>query len=181
MTSSNPLSPVYDAFEVARDCFKVARRTVDSQIEDLIHRTQFVGATPEAAASALDGAEQQAFDLAILALWSTFERHVIAHLQTGSELLSKGHPEQYSVKLTNKFENEVEFWKIDDILDLFKAEVDPALIGRAKQIKRYRDWIAHRNPKRATPTKATPETAFTVLTAVIDQIRTAHIPAMEEA
>jgi hypothetical protein len=181
MTFSNPLSPIYDSFEVARECFKVARRTIDSQIAELIHRTPFVGATPQAAASAIDGAQQQAFDLAILALWSTFERHVIEHLQTGSELLAKGHPEQYSVKLANKFRNEVEFWKIDDILDLFKAEVDPALIGQAKQIKRYRDWIAHRNPKRPLPTKATPETTFAVLTAVIDQIRAAHIPEVEEA
>jgi len=104
---------------------------------------------------------------------------VIEHLQTGSELLAKGHLEQYSVKLANKFKNEVECWKIDDMLDLFNGEIDPYLIGQAKPIERCQDWIAQRNPKRATPPKASPETAFAVLTAIVDQIRAVHTSVAE--
>lgn len=49
-----------------------------------------------------------------------------------------------------------------------------------KQIKQYRDWIAHQNPSKPTPMQATPETAFDVLTKMIEQIRQTHTPPPED-
>jgi len=46
MNSDNPLYPVYKAFSVASDCFRVAARTIQIQHEELIDRTQFLGAPP---------------------------------------------------------------------------------------------------------------------------------------
>lgn len=180
MNSDNPLDPVYKAFSVASDCFKVAMRTIQIQHEELIRRTQFIGATPEEANTALEDAAKQAADLAILALFATFERFVIEHLQAANRLLAAGFPQQYSTKVAEKFASEVEYWRFVEILDLFKGEVDPALIGQVKQIKQYRDWIAHQNPNRPTPTQATPETAFDVLTKMIEQIRLTHAPPRDE-
>lgn len=181
MSSENPLEPVYKAFSVASDCFRVATRSIQTQHEELIRRTQFIGATPENANAALEAAAKQAADLAVLALFATFERFVIEHLQTANRLLAAGHPQQYSAKLAAKFESEVEYWRFAEVLDLFKGEVDPELIGQVKQIKQYRDWIAHQNPNKPTPTQATPETAFGVLSMVIEQIRLAHAPATNKA
>ncbi|MDR6495976.1 hypothetical protein J2797_005901 [Paraburkholderia terricola] len=180
MNSDNPLDPVYKAFSVASDCFKVATRTIQIQHEELIRRTRFIGATPEEANTALEDAAKQAADLAILALFATFERFVIEHLQTANRLLAAGYPQQYSTKLTEKFESEVEYWRFVEILNLFKGEVDPDLIGQVKQIKQYRDWIAHQNPNKPTPTQATPETAFDILTRMIEQIRLTHTSPTEE-
>ncbi len=174
MILSNPLDPIYRAFAVASDCFEVAQRTVDKQDEKLIRRTQFVGATRDEATTALTEAAKQASDLAILALFATFERTVIEHLQTANLLLVAGYPQEYASALAEKFVKDVEYWKVDDILDLFKGEVDANLIGQVKQIKDYRDWIAHRNPRRPTPSQATPQTAFGVPTKVIEQIRATH-------
>jgi len=134
----------------------VAQRTVESQAEDLIRRTQFYGSAPEAANSAITSARDQAADLAILALWATFERYVIEYLQTGRQLLAAGYPAQYSTKLAEKFESEVEYWRIDDIL-------------------------AHRNTRRPVPTRTEPETAFEVLSALIEQIHATHTPPAEMA
>lgn len=182
MNLSNPLNPVYKAFAVANDCFKVATRTVQIQHEELIRRTQFKGATPEEANIALEDAARQAADLAILALFATFERFVIEHLQTANRLLAAGYPQQYAHRLAEKFESEVEYWRFVEILDLFKGEVDSALIGQVKQIKQYRDWIAHQNSSRPTPSQATPEKTFEVLTKMIEQIRQAHTrPTKEKA
>jgi hypothetical protein len=167
MNSSNPLDPIFKAFEVANDCFKVARRTIESQSEDLMRRTQFAGSCAEKAHLSIASARDQAADLAILALWVTFERYLIEHLQAGKRLLAAGFPAQYSINLAEKFESEIEYWRIDDILDLLKGEIDPDLIGRAKQIKKYRDWIAHRNTRRAVSTRTEPETAFEVLTVLL--------------
>lgn len=180
MNSDNPLDPVYKAFSVASDCFKVATRTIQVQHEELIRRTQFIGATQEEANTVLQDAAKQAADLAILALFATFERFVIEHLQTANRLLAAGYPEQYSARLAEKFESEVEYWRFVEILNLFKGEVDADLIGQVKQIKQYRDWIAHQNPNKPTPTQATPETAFDVLTKMIEQIRLTQTPPAEK-
>jgi hypothetical protein len=59
---------------------------------------------------------------------------------------------------------------LDDLLDLFKSLVEVDKIGVAKQIKDYRDWIAHRNPKRLPPAQTEPRTAYSVLAAIIDAI-----------
>jgi hypothetical protein len=174
MNFINPLLPVYEAAAVADDCFKVAMRTVEIQRKELIGRTQLGRADPAEAKAALEGAERQAADLAILALFATFERFVIEHLQAANCLLAAGHPQQYASKLAEKFESEVEFWRFGEILNLFKGEVDADLIGRVKQIKQYRDWIAHQNPARAASAQVTPKTAFDVLTSMIKQIRLTH-------
>ena len=179
MNSDNPLDPVYKAFSVASDCFKVATRTIQVQHEELIRRTQFIGATKKEANTVLRDAAKQVADLAILALFATFERFVIEHLQTANRLLAEGYPQQYSANLAEKFESEVEYWRFGEILNLFKGEVDVGLIGQVKQIKQYRDWIAHQNPNKPTPTQATPETAFDVLTRMIAQIRLTHTPPVE--
>ena len=179
MNSDNPLAPVDKAFSVASDCFKVATRTIQVQHEELIRRTQFIGATEQEASAVLQDAAKQAADLAILALFATFERFVIEHLQTANRLLAEGYPQHYSAKLAEKFESEVEYWRFGEILNLFKGEVDADLIGQVKQIKQYRDWIAHQNPNKPTPTQATPETAFDVLTRMIEQIRLTHTPPAE--
>jgi hypothetical protein len=49
-----------------------------------------------------------------------------------------------------------------------------------KQIKQYRDWIAHQNPDKANPGRFTPERAFDVLRRTIEQIRLTHTPPMLE-
>ncbi|WP_321871711.1 hypothetical protein [Paraburkholderia tropica] len=174
MTFSNPLQPIYDAFVVASDCFKVAARSVQNQQLNLLSRTQFVGATADEADVALKNASSQAADLAILALFATFERWVIEHLQNASSWIASGTPPGYSSNLAETFRKAVEYWRFEDILKLFGNEVDEALIMRAGQIKKYRDWIAHRNPQKAVPPNTTPQIAFEVLSDLIDQIRTTH-------
>jgi hypothetical protein len=149
MSFDNPLDPVYRSFSIASDCFRVVARTVQMQHEELIGRTHFARVAPEEASPALEGAARQAADLAVLALFASFERFVIAHLQAASHLLAAGYPQQYATRLADKFTDEVEYWRFGEILNLFKAEVDPHLIGQVKQIKRYRDRIAHKQPRQA--------------------------------
>lgn len=179
MNSANPLDPVYKAFSVASDCFTVATHTIELRHEDLIRRTQFIGAAPAEANATVAGAARQAADLAILALFATFERFVIEHLQTANRLLAAGYPQRYASRLAEKFESEVEYWRFVEILNLFKGDIDARLLGKVKQIKQYRDWIAHRNPNKPVPPQATPETAFDVLTQMIEQIRLTHTPPVE--
>jgi hypothetical protein len=58
----------------------------------------------------------------------------------------------------------------DKLLDLYKGWLDSDTLGRIKQIKEYRDWISHRNPKRAKPAIIDPIAARAILGSVVDQI-----------
>jgi hypothetical protein len=180
MSFSNPLQPVYSAYLTSRDCFKVFQRIVREQHEGLISHTQFANVADNDKRLAISEASEQAADLVVLALFATFERFIIDHLQLANERLSVGYPTEYSQRLANKFRDEVEFWKLDSVLDLFKGEIDSALMGRAKQIKDYRDWIAHRNPKRTPAVQIEPDVAFEVLSKIIGQIRNKHTPLPEQ-
>ncbi|HVE09782.1 MAG TPA: hypothetical protein VNE00_21175 [Paraburkholderia sp.] len=179
MNSHNPLDPVYKAYAVASDCFRVVTRAIRNPSKELIDRTHFDAIDPATVDTAVDIAAQQAADLAVLALFATFERFVIEHLQMANRLLAAGYPQQYSAKLAQKFENEVEYWKFGEVLNLFKGEVDPDLIGQVKQVKQYRDWIAHRNPKQPPAAVSNPEMAYDVLTRTIEQIQQTHMPTAE--
>jgi hypothetical protein len=180
MNSENPLDHVYKAFSAASDCFRVVERAIRIQHEELFRRTQFYRLPSTATDVVLESAETQAADLAILALFATFERFVIEHLQMSNRLLAAGYPQQYSTKLAEKFETEVEYWKFGEVLDLFKGEIDRDLIGQVKQIKHYRDWIAHQNPNKPTPTQISPKVAFDTLGKMITQIRRTHVYQVAE-
>lgn len=178
MTSDNPLQPVYHAFVVAKECIDGARRSIHDQNEALSrHMRLITGATTDAE-SALEEALRQAAELAVLALFATFERLIIEQLQAAQARLANGHPAGYSARLGEKYSKDVEHWRFHDMLDLFKTEIDERLIGQAKQIKQYRDWIAHRNPDKRVPLQTTPAAAFSVLTRLLQRIR--HVHAMPE-
>ncbi len=80
------------------------------------------------------------------------------------------HPASLAGELYGKFENDVEYWKSDDVLDLFSKDIDAQLIGDAKNIKKHRDWIAHRNPRRPSPGAVTPAFAYKILSEVLERI-----------
>jgi hypothetical protein len=80
-------------------------------------------------------------------MWALFERHLFLFLQDESKRMLNQGASRLTKELQIKIEDELEYWRLDGVLDLFKSIVDPQLIGEAKQVKQYRDFIAHRNPK----------------------------------
>ncbi|WP_257834916.1 hypothetical protein [Burkholderia glumae] len=183
MSFNNPLAAIFQSYVVAGDCLKVARRVLEApddrlspeQKTRLGRNTGFIGNTGAEADQALKGAKDQVTDLAILALFATFERVIIERVQLAKERIDGGQPQGYFGLLSKKFDDAVEYWRFEDILDLFENEVDGKTRGDVKQIKGYRDWIAHRNPKK-TPANITPEQAFATLTRVLETIDSAHAP-----
>jgi hypothetical protein len=70
------------------------------------------------------------------------------------------------------FKKEVEFWKSDDILNLLKEipSIDKNLIGQAKSILRYRNWIAHGkdSQKAAFVSAVSPAYAHQILNEIVE-------------
>ncbi len=83
-------------------------------------------------------------------------------------------PTTFNIQFHHKVENEMEYWKSDDVLDLFKSVVNSDLIGNAKQVKKYRDWIAHKNPKKGPPSNVPPQTAYRILSEIITVVEQQH-------
>jgi predicted transcriptional regulator len=44
------------------------------------------------------------------------------------------------------------------------------LIGSAKQILEYRNWVAHRNPKKRSPVRIVPNMAYDTLNEIIETL-----------
>ena len=86
-------------------------------------------------------------DLFILEIFSCFERFLRNKLYECLKLKD-------CVFDSEKILNHIEYMKIDDLLDSLKVIVDSHTVGWLKQIKQYRDWIAHgRNPQKPPPVK----------------------------
>jgi len=68
--------------------------------------------------------------------------------------------------------NNLEYMKIEDILDSLKGATDSNTIGFIKQIKRYRDWVAHgRNPEKPPPViKIDFEKSFEVIKSIMEAL-----------
>jgi hypothetical protein len=102
----------------------------------------------------------------ILSLWVAFERNLFEYLSWESKRILNNNPSILTQKVHEKIENELEYWRIDDMLNIFKAIIDPQVVGQAKQVKQYRDWIAHKNPKKSMPQIVTPKMAYSVLSEI---------------
>jgi len=170
MKSANILDPVWESYQTMTDCLKVASKNIEKNELHLMDRTGFVSRSVDEAKVMIKDSRDNADDFVIVSLWAVFERKILEYLQIeGRKILQKA-PTVFNTQVHSKIENEMEYWKIDDILDLFKAFVDPNLIGNAKQVKKYRDWIAHRNPKKGPPSNVPPQTAYKILSDIISEI-----------
>lgn len=107
--------------------------------------------------------KQAADDFAILSLWAIFERRLMTRLEDECRKMQDILPSTFNQTVLNKVIDTVEFWRIDEALDLIKPLVGGDLVGQAKQIKRYRDWVAHRNPHKPIPAQIDPATAIVIL------------------
>ena len=178
MSSDNILFDIWQSYQATVDCFKIAGRSVNREEYHLLSRTNFLSTPSEKADELIRKSRSDADDYVILSLWAVFERKLFEYLQRISKNISESNRSDFNKKVQNKIENEIEYWKLDAILDLFKVVVNPELIGNAKQVKRYRDWVAHRNPNKGAPANVPPKTAYEILSNIIECIE--RYPELED-
>ncbi len=113
-------------------------------------------------------------DLAILALWARFEKYLRSYFQSKTSCIAALRPTVICSNINSQLNKEIEYWKMNDILDVLKDAnngVDPNLIGQAKQIKQYRDWVAHGRPsKKSYSASVTLQNSYITLSAIIKEI-----------
>ncbi len=170
---------IWDDYLFQRKTLKLFRLNVKLALKgtvglsaSLLRQSDLQGFTMLNAQETAKKAEQALADSTVLSLWIVFERCLTAHLQ-GFITLSA------STRLTEMMnvhiQEDIERWKMSEKLDmtesLLNAHSHPNLVGNLKQIKNYRDWVAHRNPN-IKPTNISPEDAYQYLREALQVIIT---------
>jgi len=168
--NSNPLDSVLEAHKISTGCFKIAQRAIKKQHVDLFNDA--IWPTKPNALQAITQTRKESDDLFVLALWATFERFVIGYLQSKGAILQQIVPTALANPIYEQFNQEVEYWKQDDILDLLKKipSIDKNLIGQARTILRYRNWVAHGKDvhKKSTVNVVAPVYAYRILNEIVN-------------
>ncbi|MFH1114979.1 MAG: hypothetical protein V1792_13795 [Pseudomonadota bacterium] len=165
------LDEVWTGYQVALDCHRMAKKMAARGEEAFLAKTVFVEMSLDQAEQSIDHSRHELDNWVVLTLWAQFEHFLISYVREKGGLLSQTRPEAFAAKLQDKFDREVGDWKRSEILDLFKGIVETDLIGQAKQIKEYRDWVAHKSRRRQPSSRTSPKLAFEVLKAIIDKVR----------
>lgn len=168
--NSNPLDPVIKAYQVSTECFRIAQRAIKKQQVNLFNDSDWP--IQSKAQQELVQAVEETQELFVLSLWATFERFAITYLQNKGNVLQNIVPTDLANPIYKHFMKEVEYWKPNDILNLLKEipSIDKNLIGQAKFILRYRNWIAHgKDSQKASFIRAvSPSYAHQILNEMVE-------------
>ncbi|MFA6471121.1 MAG: hypothetical protein WCU00_03685 [Candidatus Latescibacterota bacterium] len=181
MSSVDLLLPIWESYRLFKDSSVVTKRALKREWESpeeqkyFFDGTEFRSDTMSEAAESVDRSIQSIEDLMILSLYATFERYIIECLQEKGEAIKGKSPEWLYVKLYLRFENSIERGSLDEVFSWFKNAkvIDDELCESLKKTKTYRDWIAHRNPKRKPQEISDPATVYTILSTAIEKIDSA--------
>lgn len=134
----------------------------------MLKNTSFSGLEDDVALTMIDESRERAGDFAILSLWAVLERSLLEFVRMEGRRILRESRNEFMTNVYRKIDSEMEYWKSMDMLDLFIPVAGGDLIGKAKQIKQYRDWIAHRNPNKPKPPNVTPESAYKILSGIVE-------------
>jgi len=168
MSAIDTIETIWNTYQVTKDCLKVTERSVKSDNLKMLRSTDFISDTSQEANQKIKLSRDNADDYVILALWTVFERKLFEEVQLESR--KNFDNDEFSKKLQEECEKKVEYWKFDEILDIYKSFIDNHLIGRAKNIKKYRDWVVHKNPNKQPPANITPTLAYNTLSEILERL-----------
>ena len=164
MNASDGIDAIWRTYQTTLDCFKIASRSISRNDIRLLKKTGFIEDTEDDASNKITSCQNDANDFVIVSLWASFERNLFLYLTTDIVNLQ-------SKLFTEKVADHIERLKLSDVLDSFKkVGIDSNLIGQAKQIYDYRNWIAHRNAKKTPSANVTPDMAYATLVEVTRQL-----------
>jgi hypothetical protein len=170
MNNQKLLDPVWTSYQTTMDCLKIADRGVTLGELRLLANTRFIRSEADEAKRVISQSKDDAGDFVILSLWAVFERILVQCLRMESRLMLRNPAADFNSILHDRLSADIEYWKATDMLDLFRPLVNEELIMQAKQIKKYRDWIAHKNPSKPAPTNVVPQTAYKILSLFVEEI-----------
>ncbi|WP_022671142.1 hypothetical protein [Hippea alviniae] len=121
----NALERIYNSYKIFKETYRFVKKTNLYERIDVLNESK-------------DTVE----DLFIVEIFACLERFLRNSLIYCIELEKCNFEKE-------RILNHLEYIRIEDLLDSLKKIIDSNTVGFIKQIKSYRDWIAHgRNPKK---------------------------------
>jgi len=170
MYQANALDEIWESYQTTVNSLKAVNYNLSKGNFEILKNTSFISEPKETVQEKIKNSKQNAGDYAILSLWAIFERILFQYVQDEAERMLSDSTMAFTSTVYKKINHECEYWRIDDVLDLFKVLIDVDLIGQAKQVKKYRDWVAHKNLNKRQPQNVPPATAYKVLTEIITEL-----------
>jgi hypothetical protein len=176
MNFINPLPPIKQVYETAKDSFRIARRVVKivdpKTRQRLLQHTNVEAQTMTEAERVIETSKQEVEALFVMVLWATFERFLRDYLQNKGEALRQHvTPADLGDEMYLHFHKEVEFWRPEEILDFLKRSLlksYPHLAGEAKSVYNYRNWLAHGKSSHKNVSSVTPASAYATLEEIVN-------------
>jgi hypothetical protein len=179
-TNHNPLPLIFEAFIIAQESLKAVKEIVKNSSHyprSVLQKmpTLLNSSSPQ---QSINKSMTEIEDLFVLNLWATFERWLRDYLQKKGDSLKSTMPEELGEQLYKNFIKEVEYWKPENMLDILKNSIfadsqeNQRLVGHAKQILDYRNWIAHGRNQNRLPqiTHLLPSAAYQTLNTIINLV-----------
>jgi hypothetical protein len=170
MKATEQLETIWQTYQITNDCLKIAKRSIHNNQLSLLKGTGFITATIDEAEHSISNSRTHADAYVILSLWAAFERLLLSYLLIESQKIVSINANALTQKIYQKINDNLEYWRIDEVLDIFKVVISADIIGQAKQIKEYRDWLAHRNPKKYPKHNVSPKMAYKILLTIAQQL-----------
>lgn len=164
------LNEVWQSYKTTIESLNAVGHNISKGNLEGLGKTGFAHDSKAEAIGKIDKSKKNADDYVILSLWSVFERILFQYLQNEGKRMLDNHADDFTLAVYEKFDKESEYWRVDEILNLFKTLIDSELIGNAKQIKKYRDWVAHKNPRKGQPQNVLPLTAYKILSEIVKEL-----------
>jgi hypothetical protein len=165
-----PLDAVWQWFEYARDSIDFTAAQVTKRPRESFGPLVFAQAEP--GPGPLDNlwrARTELSDLTVLALFAVFEQALLDHLILTGQKVRQGLASGIQDALVSRAFEGLDRWPLGDILDVYKVVLDPALVGMVKQVKDYRDWVAH-GKKEAPSARIDPKSAHERLSTFLSAL-----------
>lgn len=173
----NELDAIWEWYAIARDSLRIARRAalvLSPRPRELFlpKFDAFYDQRNEDVETRLDVAHVSIDNLVVLHIVATFERllrnHVVG-LIDGSDL----RDDVVKINVRRQCISDSEFWHYGDcLIDVFDS-VNEHLRGQAKQLVRFRDWVAHgrRLLEPEPPSNCTPVFALSIVRQFLSEAR----------
>lgn len=155
----NPLEEVLEWYEVVCETQRAVAHALDNHPDSFPENSIFALQSTKDWKELLLRTRAEIDDLTVLSLVSILEQTVIGRLQAVVDHTMKQITDSFAQRVLSYRLYPPERWRFTDILDLFKAEIDPHLVGEVKEIYRYRNWVAH-GRKGVKPVAVDPSTAY---------------------
>jgi hypothetical protein len=175
MSAVNELDEIWQWYQVASDSLRISRRAalvVEPRPTNLFlpKFEGFYDVPREVVESHLSIAQFNLDNLVVLHIVATFERQLRMHVMNLIDA-SNLRPDVLRTNVRRQCIADSEFWHYADcLIELFES-VNENLRGQAKQLVRFRDWVAHgrRLVEPQPPTNCTPVFALDVVRQFLSQ------------